>query len=334
MLLKKTNILCLLLTAVLTASCYYSHPNRMDHWIANEEHTVDSVNFYIGHHYWRNYNFFVTDSVQLYSSLPGSIDGVPSLCDTFFIFPEDRLVVADIRSVPGDTVDSVWVKVARDQLTQGWTRESLLLESVVPDDPISKFIKEFSSSRLIFVLTCLALAGLIILIRAVRRQQIRVVHFNDVNSFYPTLLCLGVSATAAIYGSIQRFVPNTWVEFYFHPTLNPFNPSLPLVISLFLAFVWFVIVVSIAVTEDLFHQDETSETVPYLFSLAGVCLLLYLVFTLTVHYYIGYPLLAYYWYFAVKRYRKHPAIKFRCGNCGRPLLSPGKCPYCNMENQL
>lgn len=334
MLPSKTDILCLLLTVFLSASCYYSHPNRMDHWIANEEHTVDSVNFYIGHHYWRNYNFFVTDSVQLYSSLPGSLDGVSSLCDTFIILPEDRLVVADIRYVPGDTVDSVWVKVGRDQLTQGWTRESLLLDNVVPDDPISKFIKEFSSSRLIFVLTCLALVGLIILVRAVRRQQIRIVHFNDLNSFYPTLLCLGVSVAAAIYGSIQRFVPGTWVEFYFHPTLNPFNPSVPLIISLFLASVWFVIVAGIAVAEDLFHQDETGETVPYLFSLAGVCLLLYLVFTLSVHYYIGYPLLAFYWYFAVRQYRKHPVVKYRCGNCGRPLSAPGKCPCCGMENRL
>ena len=41
---------------------------------------------------------------------------------------------------PADSVDSVWVKVARDQETMGWVHEKELLEKVVPVDSVSQFI--------------------------------------------------------------------------------------------------------------------------------------------------------------------------------------------------
>ena len=43
--------------------------------------------------------------------------------DTSFqpvIFRGDELVVAAFAIIPEDSIDSVWVKVAHDQLTQGW----------------------------------------------------------------------------------------------------------------------------------------------------------------------------------------------------------------------
>ena len=43
--------------------------------------------------------------------------------------------MADIRIMSVDSIDSVWVQVARDQQTFGWIHESKLLPNVVPDDP-------------------------------------------------------------------------------------------------------------------------------------------------------------------------------------------------------
>ena len=120
----------------------------------NVEGAVDSVNFFISHHYWTGYNFQATDSLHVETAPP--LKGLPDygalLNDTVRIDNGDNLVVAKVMYVPNDTTDSVWVKVARDQLTQGWVRESTLLERVVPDDPISKFISYFSDSRFIYAL--------------------------------------------------------------------------------------------------------------------------------------------------------------------------------------
>lgn len=145
--------------------------------------------------------------------------------DTIAINSHDQLVVARVMYVPADSTDSVWVKVARDQLTQGWIHESTLLEHVVPDDPISKFIYYFSDSRSVYVLSVFGLVVLFWLIQSVRHKRFRIVHFNDIPSFYPTLLCICVSGSAALYGSIQRFIPATWVEFYFRPRSTPSTPS-------------------------------------------------------------------------------------------------------------
>lgn len=142
-LLVRCMLVCM--SALLLTSCYYSHPNQTDHWAEVSEGAVDSVSFYISHHYWIGYNFQTTDSLQL-NPLPPQI-GVADYAISPQRMPQvrkhDDLVVARIQYVPADTVDSVWVKVARDQLTQGWVRESVLLAKVVPNDPISKFIYHF-----------------------------------------------------------------------------------------------------------------------------------------------------------------------------------------------
>ena len=139
---KRLYILLCLCFSLILSGCYYSHPNKMDHWAANGEGAVDSVNFYINHHYWTGYNFRSTDTLSLQTAPP--LAGLPDygaiVNDTIAINSHDQLVVARVMYVPADSTDSVWVKVARDQLTQGWIHESTLLEHVVPDDPISKFI--------------------------------------------------------------------------------------------------------------------------------------------------------------------------------------------------
>lgn len=323
------------LVAMLFASCYYSHPNKGDQWTSTDERVVDSATFYVKHHYWTGYNFKTIDSLALQTAPPAEdlSDYINMWNDTVRIKKRDELVVAHIRYVPTDTVDSVWVKVARDQLTQGWIHESELLERVVPNDPISKFIYYFSDRRSVFVLSLVGLILLFWLVQSVRHKRFRIVHFRDIPSFYPTLLCLCVSGSAAIYGSLQRFVPATWVEFYYHPTLNPFNTELPVILALFIASVWFMLISAVAVIEEVRRQSDIGDTLSYLASLGGVCMVLYLVFTLTTPLYFGYPLLALYWFFAIRQYIKHKPSHLLCGVCQRSISGKGRCPHCGAMNE-
>ena len=329
------HIFIVALLALLNAGCYYSHPNQVDHWASASEGGIDSVNFFISHHYWTGYNFQATDSVKVQTApqLPGLPDYGAMVNDTVGIGKTDRIVVAKVMMVPTDSTDSVWVKVARDQLTQGWIRESELLDHVVPNDPISKFIYYFSDSRSVYVLTAFGLALLFWLVQRVRHKKVRIVHFRDIPSFYPTLLCLCVSGSAALYGSIQRFVPVTWVEFYYHPTLNPFNADIPPILSLFIASVWCMLIVGVAVVDELRRQPDLGDNLSYLASLGGTCVVLYLVFTLTTPIYIGYPLLVAYWAFAIRQYVMHKPSHLLCGVCGRSIPRKGICPHCGALNE-
>lgn len=327
--------LCVSLLCLFLTGCYYSHPNRIDHWTSGNENSVDSVAFFISHHYWTGYNFQTTDSIRIQSAptLIGAEEQNVLSNDTLSIRQGEQLVVARVMYVPQDTVDSVWIKVARDQLTQGWIHESKLLSNVVPDDPISKFISYFSDSRSVYVISIFGLTILFWLIQSVRHKTFRIVHFRDIPSFYPTLLCLCVSASAALYGSIQRFIPITWVEFYYHPTLNPFNSSLPAILSLFIASVWLMLIVGVAVIEEIRRQPDLGDNLSYLASLAGVCMVLYLIFTLTTPFYIGYPLLVAYWIFAIRQYIKHQPSHLLCGVCGKTIPHKGRCPHCGAINK-
>lgn len=327
-------ILFLLLTLILPISCYYSHPTN-DQWVNANKESIDSVNFYIQHHYWTGYNFQTTDSLHLVATPPlmGTSDYHPRTSDSIGVGGRDVLVVARLLSVPTDTIDSIWVKLARDQYTQGWVRESDLLKHVVPKDPISKFIYHFSDKRTLYFLSLFGLALLFGLIQIFRHKQYRLVHFRDIPSFYPTLLCLSVSISATLYGTMQRFAPETWVEFYFHPTLNPLHPDLPLVLALFIASVWGMLIVAVAVVDEVRRQPDLGDTLTYLASLGGVCVVLYLVFTLTTPYYIGYVLLPLYWRFAIRRYLQHEPSHLLCGVCNQPIPKKGKCPHCGAINE-
>lgn len=359
-----TRLLLLALLAVLPASCYYSHPNRMDHWKPADGVSVDSVEFRIAHHYWKGSNFETTDSMRLSALPPGddaSRDGwVLSeylTTDSILLAKHEKIVVADIRYVPADSIDSVWVKVARDQLTQGWAREKSLMGRVVADDVISRFIHTFSGLRsTIFASTAGALVLLLILSmlwrnrqKGVRSKQGRKQKLfyllsagllapggwnGAFRSFYPTLLCLVASGAAALYGSIQYHVPGTWVEFYFHPSLNPMHADLPLLMRGFLLAAWLLLVVSVAVVIDLCRREGLGRAAIHVAGLGCNCIILYMVFTLTTpRYGLSYGLLALYWAFALWRYRRLHRPTYYCGNCGHSLPGPGECPKCGAVNQ-
>ena len=185
----------LTLVAMLLLGCYNHGQRTPDAWDLTKQQ-LDSISFSTTHHYTQNYNFVVTTG-----SLPLA-DNLPDMAfDTMFVVRGERIVVAEIQTVPTDSIDSVWVKVARDQVTQGWIRESELLKGVSPDDPISQFIDIFSNTHLlIFLALCVVVLGFYAMRRLLRR------------SFQRYRLVLSDSAVFAhrCVGYDVCFYPNVW----------------------------------------------------------------------------------------------------------------------------
>jgi len=300
---------------LLLTGCYNQGPITPDAWNLTE-HQLDSISFYTTHHYTQGYNFVVNrDSLKileqqsemmpvpdiLSSEITAGDESMPmlSLVDSITLRRHEHIVVADIRTIPSDTIDSVWVKVARDQVTQGWIHEHDLLKAVSPDDPISQFIDFFSDAHLLVFLAFCVIVGGAYGLRRLLRKGVRIVHFNDIPSFYPTLLCLLIASSAVLYSSIQLFAPETWRHFYYHPSLNPW--ALPWHLGLFVSSVWAIVIVTIATIDDVYHHLELGDAALYLGGLAAVCAVDYVVFSITTLYYIGYLLLIVYFVFAIYR---------------------------------
>jgi hypothetical protein len=144
------------------------------------------------------------------------------------------------------------------------------------------------------------------------------------------MLCVLIAMSATLYASIQMFRAESWRHYYFHPSLNPF--ALPLHLALFVASVWAIIIMAVAVLDDVRHQLPTFDALLYLSGLAAVCAVIYVVFTIFTLYYVGYLLLVAYIAFAVWCYRRHPHYPYRCGQCGEKMKKKGTCPHCGALN--
>jgi len=309
----RRSLLCIMHCAlcILLCGCYNRGPITPDAWNLTEQQ-LDSISFYTTHHYTQNYNFVVTgDSLVVVAQQPEAM-AIPDVVsieiesigeeqqkDSITLRKYEHIVVADIMTVPSDTIDSVWVKVARDQLTFGWIHEKELLAKVSPDDPISQFIDLFSNVHLLVFLAFCVVIVAAYGVRRLMRRGAKIVHFNDIPSFYPTTLCLLVASSAVLYSSIQLFGPESWRHFYYHPSLNPFG--MPLHLGLFVTFVWAIIIVAIATVDDVTKHLPLGSAILYLGGLLAVCAVLYVVFSITTLYYIGYPLLIAYFIFALRR---------------------------------
>ena len=306
MLKRKTTIWQVLLLGILLmlSSCYHRHNSHQQHaaMVEYSDRQLDSISFSTTHHYTNKYNFLVfKDSLELMRQQPEEyISGLK--VDTFAVKKNHLLVVTDIRMVPQDSIDSVWVQLAAENNDFGWVRESKLLPRVVPDDPISEFIMTFSNVHLLIFLVVIVVIAMAYLVRKVFHSNGKIVHFNDIDSPYPVTLVLLVSISAAFYGWIQSFEPEMWRHFYFHPSLNPF--AVPHLLGVFLALVWAVLIVALACVDEVYHRLTFGEGLLYLGGLAGVCALDYIIFSVLSLYYIGYVLLIAYIYFAIKAYRR------------------------------
>lgn len=292
---------------------------------------VDSLAFRVKHHYSQGFNFVVIpDSLMLLRQQPEeAVNDMKT--DSFAVKKGKEVVVADIRILPNDKQDSVWVQIATEDYAFGWIHESQLLKQVVPADPISQFISTFSNIHLLIFLIVISIMGVGYLARKILKKNAHIVHLNDISSFYPTLLAVIVALSAAFYASIQLFAPETWREFYFHPSLNPF--SQPLLLNIFLVLVWAMLIISLATIDDVRRLLKSGEALLYLSGLGAVCAVNYIVFSVLTLYYIGYPLLIIYIYYAFRIYLRKTRETYYCGNCGVRLHRKGRCPQCGAVNE-
>ena len=283
-----------------------------------------SVFFSAPQPYGHNYNFVVkTDSMSLF-------DSPDTIIDSTVVYKGDQLVVAEIKTVSADSIDSVWVKLARDQMSQGWQRECVLLTNVAPDDPISQFIDMFSDNHLLLFLALVVIVTATYGLRKLYRRDAYLVHFHDIDSLLPAIFAILVATSAMVYATIQNFSPDSWQQFYFHPTLNPF--SLPPVLGVFVVLVWSMIITGIATVEDVIRRLPIDSALLYLLGLAAVSAVDYVVFSVLTLYYVGYVLWVAYLCFAFHRLSRS-LHRYVCGNCGSRLRTLGKCPHCGTVNQ-
>lgn len=301
-------LLCLLALMSLLSGCYRERtPSRFrlqDTLVVADTLTKeqqDSITFAATHHYSENFNFVVrADSMFLLQQEPEEwINGM--MTDSFAVRRGFHVVVADIRILPNDDEDSVWVRLATEDNMFGWIHESKMLKKVDPDDPISQFISTFSDVHLLIFLAIFMLIIIAYVLRKQLKRNNHIVHLNDISSLYPTSLCINVAASATFYASIQMFAPDTWRAFYFHPSLNPF--SQPLLMGMFLGSVWLMLILAIAAVDETLRLLRFEEAVAYLLNLGAVCALCYIVFSISTLYYVGYPLLVIYvwWSFAIRK---------------------------------
>lgn len=288
----------------LLNSCYHRHSAKTQHaaLVEYSDKQLDSISFSTTHHYTNKYNFVVAaDSLVLIKQQPEEyVNHLP--IDSFAAQKNCLLVVSDIRMIPQDSIDSVWVQLATEDNAFGWIHESSLLPKVVPDDPISQFIMVFSNTHLLIFLIVIVLIGVAYLVKKVCTRNAKIVHFNDIDSPYPTALVLTVSLSAAFYATIQMFMPEMWRQFYFHPTLNPF--AVPRVLGFFLASVWAILILGLACLDEVKHRLSLGEATLYMGGLMGVCALDYIVFSVGTLYYIGYLLLLAYFWYSIRAYLK------------------------------
>ena len=313
---------------LLLSSCY-APPQHII--LDTAESAADSTSQRLSRPYGIGYNLVVNaDSLLLLDERPMHwSEGVTERTDSLWLKKHNQLVIAAMTTIPEDSVDSVWVKVARDQETMGWLHESDLLQATTPEDPISKFIHFFSSSHVLWFLIVMAVAAAIALAHVLRRQRFRMIHLDDIPSIYPTLLTITLTIGAWLYALIQHSYPQMWVFFYFHPTLNPF--SQPLLLCAFLCSVWALFLLSLAAIDDIMKMLSGAASFLYLLSLLAVCMVLYLGISLTPLTLSALLSIAYI-VFALYRYIRFARPRYLCGRCRQRLQQKGVCPYCGAIN--
>ena len=298
---------------LLLSSCYYQ-----------EE---DSTLYEVGDNFE-----LCADSLSLQSNQPLHNLPIDTLCEQLHVYYGDPLVVAETLVIPEDSVDSIWVKLARDQYTMGWTHQRDFIGSVVPDDPISRFIHLFSIRHLGLFGILFAISLLALLYQIFSPRKPHVFFLRDIPSPYPTYLLITLAASALLYAGIQHYVPETWVLYYYHPTLNPFD--LPLILSLFLCSAWVLLVLAIATIEEVMRLLPVGEALPYLLSLLGCGILCYFLFTFAaLSPGASYFLFALFVLVLILHYFRHSRACYLCGSCGKRLKELGKCPHCGAINK-
>lgn len=259
---------------------------------------IDSLHFRLTHHYSENFNFVVkSDSLTL---IPREGDIITDTCK---VYDGDVIAVAAIKAIPGDSIDSIWVKVAHDQYTMGWVPEQQLLRSVTPDDSISQLLNALSDSRFIWM-SAIVLVGIFAFFFHTKKvRKLQILKIREMDSIYPPLFLILVAIMASLYASVQNFVPEFWQEFYYHPTLNPL--ILPPIMAWLVVVMWLVVITLIAVIDEVYHHFYFLEGLRYGAELIGLAMIVYLIFSWSTIFYVGYLLLPVFIVAIIWFYLKH-----------------------------
>ncbi len=297
---------------------------------------VDSVVFRLTHHYGPNFNFELKADSMILVPREGDL-----IQDTCVVRNKDLLVVAQIKrieAIDSTMEDTFLIKVAHDQTTMGWVKESELLENAVPDDPISQLIDFMTGSRAIWMSSFLGFGVIAFFFRKMRKQkmsiglsELKVVDLIEMDSFYPPLLLILVACVAALYASVQNFVPEFWQEYYFHPTMNPL--LLPPIMAVLVTLVWLTLIVIVAVVIEVYNNFYPFRGIIFLFEIAGLCMLIYLLISWTILIYVGYLLLPILIAYLIYYYFKYIRCTMTCGHCGRKIREKGICKHCGAINE-
>lgn len=297
---------------------------------------VDSVVFRLTHHYGPNFNFELKADSMILVPREGDL-----IQDTCVVRNKDLLVVAQIKRIEASDStmeDTFLIKVAHDQTTMGWVKESELLENAVPDDPISQLIDFMTGSRAIWMSSFLGFGVIAFFFRKMRKQKmsislsdLKVVDLIEMDSFYPPLLLILVACVAALYASVQNFVPEFWQEYYFHPTMNPL--LLPPIMAVLVTLVWLTLIMIVAVVIEVYNNFYSFRGIIYLFEIAGLCMLVYLLISWTILIYVGYLLLPILIAYLIYYYFKYIRCTMTCGHCGRKIREKGICKHCGAINE-
>jgi len=288
---------CTLIAAFLLLTLSSCYRERLQ---AIHDTDYDTLLLDSSRHYSIGYNFVVNaDSIIIISQQPE--EHISQLAtDSITILRSQHLAVSDIHIIPHDSIDSVWVQVVSEKGRMGWIHEKEMLPNVVPTDPISQFIMFFSDIHVLLAVILVVIMSAIYIMRLVSKRNVPIVHLRDIDSFYPSLLCIVVACSATFYASLQMFGAETWQHFYYHPSVNPF--IMPPILAVFISSVWAMLIIGIATVDEVRHKLPLEEAILYLFGLLSFCSLLYIVFSISTLYYIGYPLLGAYCYYAVTKY--------------------------------
>lgn len=305
------------------AGCHYPAPNTNIKGM--KTFTKDSLAYLHKYHYTFNTNFEVSvDSLRLVC--------LPIQGDSVTIRKGDRVVVADFAIHPNDPKDTLWVKLAHSEETQGWIQSKDIVRYFIPTDSISQFIHFFSDTHTVYFITILMLFTVAYFLRLVLRKRISLVFFQDIDSLYPIFLCFLMAFAATLYETMQKFTPDTWQHYYFNPTLSPFH--VPLILSIFLLSLWLFIIISVAVLDDILRQLRLSSSIFYLLGLLASCVFCYFFFIIATSIYIGYLFLLIFFFIFCKRIFSGARVyHYRCGKCGQKIKEKGVCPHCGAINE-
>ncbi|MGI6219412.1 MAG: hypothetical protein ACOYJE_06070 [Bacteroidaceae bacterium] len=304
------------------ASCHYRQPEEalLD---SMPPHERDSVTYLYRYHYTHGTNLTVQSDTLLLAQLP-----INGLYDT--LYRGDTVAVAEFMTDPADSIDTVWVKLAHNQEVQGWIHENEVNDFLMPINPISYGIRQFSALHTRIFMAVFVLFLIYYWIHRRKSKELRRMFFHEVDCAYPLLLCFTTAFCATLYESMQMFCPETWEHFYFNPTLNPFR--VPLVLSFFLLGIWGFIIIFIATVEEILKMVRLKFALFYISALSLACILCYLFFIFAVHLWIGYILLPVFLWGLVHKMRGPHRYHYRCGRCGTLMSQKGKCPSCGAIN--